>query len=162
MATRDDLGRSSQEFANVTLGLPEEMSCFSLGLANGWRDNIDPGNLLRGPEEEAIGKRKIKKAFVHIVDLSSRGVEGDDSGTELGLALLFLVGGIDAVQVGIALLPGYVQVSSDIVEDLSKPPLTGEFLGADCIVAVDVCLLELDPVMAEAAPEKMSPSNGIL
>jgi hypothetical protein len=40
--------------------------------------------------------------------------------------------------------------------------LTGEFLGANFVLAIDVILLQLDPVVAETTAEQVGPSNVIL
>jgi hypothetical protein len=48
------------------------------------------------------------------------------------------------------------------MQDLFEPALTGEFVGANFILAIDVILLQLHPVVAEATAEQMGPSNVIL
>jgi hypothetical protein len=44
-----------------------------------------------------------------------------------------------------------VQVGPEVVGDLLKPSGAGEFIEADLFLTVDVHLLNLDPVMTEAA-----------
>ena len=66
-------------------------------------------------------------------------------------AFRFLVCCVDAMEIGVAEFPGQVEMSPDVVDDLLEPSLAGEFLGANLVLVVDVVLLDLDPVMSEAA-----------
>ena len=63
----------------------------------------------------------------------------------------FLIGCVDAMEIGVAEFPGEVEMSPDVVDDLLEPSLAGEFLGANLVLVIDVVLLDLDPVMTEAA-----------
>ena len=53
-------------------------------------------------------------------------------------------------------------MSPDVVDDLFEPSLPCEFLGADVMLVVDAVLLNLDPMVAEAASENVVPSDVIL
>ena len=44
-------------------------------------------------------------------------------------------------------------MSPQMMQNLLKPALACELLGADFVFVVDMVLLELDPMVTEAAPE---------
>ena len=44
-----------------------------------------------------------------------------------------------------------MQMSPEMVENLFEPAVASEFFGADFVLMVDVVLLDLNPVMTEAA-----------
>jgi hypothetical protein len=48
-------------------------------------------------------------------------MEGDYKGTQFGFAFGFLVGFVNAVEVGVAWLPGQAQVRQKMVENLCDP-----------------------------------------
>ena len=49
-----------------------------------------------------------------------------------------------------------------MVDDVFKPSLPCEFLGANVMLVVDVVLLNLDPMVTESASEKVVPSYIVL
>ena len=53
-------------------------------------------------------------------------------------------------------------MSPEMIENLFEPALAGEFLGADFVLVIDVSLLCLNPVVAEASSQKVGPSDVIL
>ena len=107
--------------------------------------------MFMGLEAESFVQREIEDTPVEIVEFLAGLVEGDDFGSQLGFSFRFLVGCVDAVEIGVAEFPGEIEMSPDVVDDLLEPSLAGELLGADLVVVIDVVLLDLDPVMTEAA-----------
>ena len=89
-------------------------------------------------------------------------MESDDGGSQLGFAFSFLVGRIDTVEIGVSEFPCQVEMSPDVVDDFFEPSLPCEFLGADVVLVVNVVLLDLDPVVAEAASESVVPADTVL
>jgi hypothetical protein len=49
----------------------------------------------------------------------------------------------------------------DASKDLFEPAVTSEFLGANFVLMIDVILLDLNPVVAEAAAKQVRPCNVI-
>jgi hypothetical protein len=104
----------------------------------------------------------LEQSFVKVQKLVGVRAESNDVGSQFGFALFFLVGRVDAVEIGIPLFPGKVKMRPKMVEDLFEPALTGEFLGANFILAIDVILLQLNPMVTEAAAEQVGPTNVVL
>ena len=107
--------------------------------------------MFMGLEAESFVQREIEDTPVEIVEFLAGLVEGDDCGFQLGFSFRFLVSCLDAMEIGVAEIPGQVEMSPDVVDDLLEPSLAGEFLGANLVIVVDVVLLDLDPMMTEAA-----------
>ena len=63
----------------------------------------------------------------------------------------FSAGCIDAMTISIEEFPGQVQMRQEMVENLLKPALACNFFGADLFLVIDAVLLDLDPMMTEAA-----------
>jgi hypothetical protein len=95
------LSWADEELANFELILPEKAGSFGLGLADSWCDSIDSCSLLPRHSQGMINKRNFEEVLVHVVEMSSRYVKGDNDRSELGLALQFLVGGIKSMKVSI-------------------------------------------------------------
>ena len=95
--------------------------------------------------------RGERAASVENVEFLAGLVEGDNCGFQLCFSFRFLVCCVDAVEIGASQFPGEIEMSPDVVDDLLEPSLAGELLGANLVVVVDVVLLDLDPVMTEAA-----------
>ena len=105
--------------------------------------------MFMGLEAESFVQREIEDAPVEIVEFLAGLLEGNDCWFQLGFSFGFLVGCVDAVEIGVAEFPGAIEMSPDVVDDLLEPSLAGEFLGANLVI--DVVLLDLDPVITEAA-----------
>jgi hypothetical protein len=102
---------------------------------------------------ESGGERDVEEAAV-----SQRATTDGFS----GFAFCFLVGCVDAVEISVAELPGQVQMRPNMMQHLLELSLTREFERANFIVVINVVLLDLNPVMAEASPKQMGPSDAIL
>jgi hypothetical protein len=88
-------------------------------------------------------------------------MEGDYEGTQFGFAFGFLVRFVNAVEVGVAWLPGQAQVRPKMVENLCEPSLAGKKRRA-IVVVICVFLLERDPIVTEATAEKVGRADVIM
>jgi hypothetical protein len=91
-----------EEGANVTLGRDESVCGFGFGDSNGRRDHVDPGFLFISGLVEAFEEGEVKEAFVQISKRIGGSIEGDDKGSQFSFAFGFLVGFVNAVEVGVA------------------------------------------------------------
>ncbi len=97
---------SEEKPSNVTLSLAQVVVGFGFGYSHGGCDQADPGGLLGGVETKAVVEWKCEKAFVKIFECGGGLTEGDDGGAQLGFSFCFLVGLVDAVEIGVAEQPG--------------------------------------------------------
>jgi hypothetical protein len=88
-------------------------------------------------------------------------MEGDYEGTQFGFSFGFLVRFVNAMEVGVAWLPGQAQVQPKVVENLCEPSLAGKKRRA-IVVVIHVFLLERDPTVTKASSEKVGPADVIL
>jgi hypothetical protein len=135
---------------------------FRPGDSNGGSDHVDPSQLVLGFCSESQFERHLKERFVEVQKLVGSCAEGNNVWFQFGFALFFLVSRVDTLEIGIPWFPGQAQMRPKMVQDLFEPALTGEFLGANFVLVIDVVLLDLDPVVAEAGAEQVGPSNIVL
>ena len=102
---------------------------------------MDPRRLIVGLCAESKFDGHVEESSIKVQKLVGFRVESKNVGSQFGFALFFLVGRVDAVEIGIPLFPGEIEMRPKMVEDLFEPALTGEFLGANLILAIDVFLL---------------------
>jgi hypothetical protein len=159
-----DLNRngSNEECTDVTLGLSDVIVCFGFCLSYCRRDHVDPGSLLMGVLAETLFQSEIEESSVEAIESRCCRVKSDDGWFQLGFAFQFLIGLIDTVQIGVALLPCPVQLCPEMVENLLEPAITREFPGANFVFVIYMRLLELHPVVAETASKQMGPANVVL
>lgn len=135
---------------------------FSFGLAHSGCDEADPGALLGGVEIEAFVEWQGEEAFVKIFESGGCLVQGDDGWAQLGFSFRFLVGLVDAVEIGVAEQPGGIEMGPNVVKNFLQPSRAGVRFGTDFVVFVDVGLLDLHPMVAKASTQEMGPSDVIL
>jgi hypothetical protein len=135
---------------------------FRPGCSNGRSDHVNPSRLVLGVCSESQFERHLEELFVKVQKLVRFCTESNNIWFQFGFALCFLVGRVNTVEVGILWFPGQARMRPKMVWDLFEPALTGEFLGANFALVIDVILLDLNPVVAEAAAEQVGPSNVVL
>jgi hypothetical protein len=154
--------KSKEKLSDVRLGSAQVVVCFGFGLSHGGCNEADPGALLGGVETEALVEGQGKEAFVKIFESGGCLVQGYDGWAQLSFAFRFLVGLVDAVEVGVAEKPSGIEMGPNVMENFLQPSRAGVQLGTDFIVVVDVGLLELYPVVAKATAQEMGPSDVVL
>jgi hypothetical protein len=74
---------------------------FRPGYSNCGSDQVNPSRLVVGLCSESQFERHLEQSFVEVQKLVGVRVESNNVGSQFGFALFFLVGRVNAVEIGI-------------------------------------------------------------